>query len=66
MNNRHEPYGIELRSKTIQDIMCHIPHNIVIWGWIVIVAIAIALILCATMIHFPYLDGKSIIEHWLS
>ena len=62
-HRRHEPYGIELRSHKVRDIMRQIPRSLTIGGWVVIAIIATALITALCLIEYPYSHGESIMEH---
>lgn len=56
---------IELRSEKVRNLLGEIPHSLVRWGTVIIVAIFLTLLLVVCFVPYPYSQGESIIQHIL-
>lgn len=57
--------NLDFRSKKVQDLLGEIPHSLVRWGTVIIMAIFLALLLTVCFMPYPYSNGESILQHWL-
>ena len=55
----------ELRSEKVRKLLGEIPHAIMRWGTVIIVAIFLALMLVVCFVPYPHSDGESILLHWI-
>lgn len=56
---------IELRSEKVRKLIGEIPPSLVRWGYAIIIAVLLSLILAAATIPYPYSDGESILRHFI-
>jgi len=57
--------NLELRSRKVQNLLREIPHSLVRWGIVIIMAIFLTLLLTVCFMPYPYSNGESILQHWL-
>ncbi len=56
---------LEQRSEKVRNLLGEIPHALIRWGMVIIIAICLALILVACFVPYPYSNGESILHHLL-
>lgn len=56
---------LELRSGKVRNLLGELPHALIWWGMVIIVAIFLGLILVACFVPYPYSNGESILHHLL-
>lgn len=53
------------RSEKVRNLLGDIPPTLVTWGYAIIIAIILALILVICFIPYPHSKGESILQHWI-
>ncbi len=64
MSNKNSETELRLEKK-VRKLLGEIPHAIVRWGTVIIVAIFLALLFVVCFVPYPHSDGESILQHWI-
>ena len=63
MKEASEKIHSELRSEKVRKILGEMPPSLLRWGWVILVAIFLILLLIICFVPYPHSYGESILQH---